>query len=74
MYSVASHDHGRVLGIGQESHVPWIGDSVNAAQFNIDLKANVCEVLWFGLPAFEALQALGCYSGLKGAVGQGEKM
>lgn len=71
MNSVAAHNHGRVLGVGQECHGPRIGDGVNPTQLDVDLEANVRKVLWFRLLALEALQALSCYSGLKGVISQG---
>ena len=72
MDSITTHDHGRVLRVGQESNRSGIGDGINAAQLDVDLEANVREVLRFGLPALVALQALSRYSGLKGFVSQGK--
>ena len=73
MYGIATHNHGRVLRVGQESYRSWIGDGVNAAQLDVDLKAHVREVLGFGLFALVAFQALSSYSGLKGVVSQVEE-
>jgi hypothetical protein len=55
MDGVATHNHGRVLGVGQESYRPWIGDGVNSAQLDVDLEAHVREVLGLGLLALVTL-------------------
>jgi len=70
MNRIATHDHGRVLRVCQERYRSGIGNGVDAAQFDVDFKANVCEILGFGLLALMALQTLRCYSGLKGVIGQ----
>jgi len=70
---IATHDHGRVLRVGQESYRSRIGNGVDAAQLDVDLEADVREVLGLGLLAFVALQALSCYSGLITIVSQGEE-
>ena len=74
MDGIATHDHSRVLRVCQERYRAWIGDGVNATQFDINLEANVCEILGFSLLALMALQTLSCYSGLKGVISQGEKI
>jgi len=71
--SIATHDHGGVLRIGQESYRSRIGDGVNTAQLNVDLEAHVRKVLGLRLLALMALQALSRYSGLKGYSSQVEK-
>lgn len=68
MDGIATHDHGRVLRVGQERYRSWIGNCVDPSQLYVDLKANVCKVLWFGLLALKALQTLSCYSGLEGFI------
>ena len=66
MDGITTHNHGGVLRVRQERHRPWIGDGVNTTQLYVDLQADVREILRFGLFALMALQALGCYSSLKG--------
>lgn len=65
MDGIATHDHGGVLRVRQESYRSGIGDSVDAAQLDVDLEADVREILGLGLLALMTLQALGCYSGLR---------
>ena len=52
---VATHNHRRVLRIGQERYPPRIRDGVDSAQLDVDLEANVGEVLWLGSPALRTL-------------------
>ena len=47
-----------------------MGDSVNSAQLDVDLEANICKVLRFGVPALMTLQTLSCYSDLMGIFGK----
>lgn len=65
MNSVTTHHHCGVLGIGQERYRSGIGDGVDPAQLDIDLEANIREVLRLRLFALVALQALSSYSSLK---------
>ena len=65
MNSITTHNHRRILGIGQERHRAGIGDGVDPAQLDVDLEANVREVLRLRLFALVALQALSSYSSLK---------
>ena len=68
MDGIATHNHGGVLRVGQETCRLWIKDGINAAQLDVDLKAHVREVLGLGSLALVALQALSRYSSLKGIV------
>ena len=68
MDGIATHDHGRVLRVGQEGYCSGIRNGVNPAQLNVDLKAHIGEILWFSLLALVALQALRRHSSLKGGV------
>lgn len=52
MDSVATHDHRGILRIGQERYRSRIRDGVDTAQLNVDLEANIREVLGLGSPAF----------------------
>ena len=70
MDGTASHNHGRVLGICQKGHRARIGDGVNSAQLGVDLEANICKVMRFGVPALMALQALSHHPNLMGIFGQ----
>lgn len=74
MDGVATHDHRRVLRISQERHCPRVGDSVNTTQLDINLEANIREVLGLSPPALMTLQTLSRYSNLEGLFSQGKWM
>ena len=71
---VTTHDHRRVLRIGQERYRPGVRNGVNSAKFDVDFKANIRKVLWLGSPALATLQALSRYSNLEGFISRGEWM
>ena len=64
MDCITTHDHSRVLRVGQEGYRSGIGDGIDAAQLYVDLEAHICKILGLGRLAFMALQALSRYSGL----------
>ena len=68
MDCITTHDHSRVLRVGQEGYRSGIGDGIDAAQLDIDLEAHVRKILGLGLLALVALQTLSRYSSLKGVV------
>ena len=55
MNGVTTHDHRRVLRIGQEGYRPSIRDGVNSAQLDVYLEADIREVLGLGSPALYTL-------------------
>ena len=55
MNGVTTHDHCGVLGVSQERDGPRIRDRVNSTHLNVDLEANIGEVLGLCSPALNTL-------------------
>ena len=65
MDGITPHYHGGVLWIGQERYRTGIRNGVDPAQLDVDLEADICEILWFCVSAFMTLQTLSCYPNLR---------
>lgn len=64
MCGITPHDHRGVLWVGQKRDGTGIGNGVDTTQFDIDLEADIREILRFRLFALVTLQALSWYPNL----------